>query len=382
MSGYGGQIPVQVVGNYLSGRQAAQDERTQNMRNALAVEDAQWRREDRRSAQQAAQAKLSAEQQKQFATIMTQAAQYGLQQPNPKAFIEQNYPQLAQLAGPNWATADDKKVREELQNAIGIYGPLAGIAPPQPKEPKLITTVGPDGKPVRGEDVVGAPVYERPRTGISFTSPDGTEVQIGGDGVPNYGGTALSKPTRTKLEDAFNNSQANAYALREQLAKYRPEFSTYAGQFKAGVANVKGKLGMENAPQQQQFLQDFTSWKSDTSRLLSAYLNQLSGAAISPHEETRLKAAFPNTDDGPEEYQAKAQATLRSFALAQARAAYLLSNPAQSLDSVSLERMSSIIAGEANRLAEALKRGGMHEEQAKAEAIKRTRAKFGLEGQQ
>jgi len=217
--------------------------------------------------------------------------------------------------------------------------------------------------------------------GISLTSPDGTTVQIGGDGVPEYGGVHLGKPTRGDLEKAFVNAQGNAYALREQIGKYRDEFSTFGGRFKAGIANMKEMAGMELAPQQAQFLNDFTSWKSDTNRLLSTYLNQLSGAAISPAEEARLKGGFPNADDGPTVYKSKAEATMRSFALAQARAAYLLSNPAQSLDSVSLEQMSNIIAQEANRLAKSLESGGMQADAARSKAINDTRARYGLNGQ-
>lgn len=223
-----------------------------------------------------------------------------------------------------------------------------------------------------------APRPQKGSNGISMTMPDGTEVQIGGDGVPKYGGVGLTKPNQSKLQDAFINAQGNAYALREQLAKYKPEFSTLSGRAKAGIAAGKEMIGMENAPQQQQFLADFTSWKADTASLLSAYLNQLSGAAISPHEEVRLKAGFPSADDGPTEYQAKAQATMRRFSLAQARAAYLLSNPAQSMDSVSLDKMSGIIVGEANRLSESLQKGGMDAEAAKQKALGDTRARYGL----
>lgn len=222
------------------------------------------------------------------------------------------------------------------------------------------------------------PRPQKKGTGLAVTLPDGTSVQMGEDGVPNYPGVGLSKPNANKLQEAFINAQGNAYALREQLAKYKPEFSTYGGQAKAAIAGTKEKLGMENAAQQTQFLNDFTSWKADTARLLSSYLNQLSGAAISPHEEARLKAGFPNAEDGPTQYKAKAEATMRSFALAQARAAYLLSNPSQSLDSVSLESMSNIIAGEANRLAKSYQQGGMEAKAAEERAIAETRTRFGM----
>lgn len=271
------------------------------------------------------------------------------------------------------------QMRERAMIAAGIQPKYSNPEPGQQNGQDVFFQTDEQGNP---RVVPGIAPRPQKNSGISFTSPDGTTVQIGGDGVPQYGGVGLTKPNQNKIQEAFINAQGNAYALREQLAKYRPEFSTFAGKAKAGIANAKEMVGLENAPQQQQFLSDFTSWKSDTSRLLSQYLNQLSGAAISPAEEARLKSGFPNADDGPTEYQAKAQSTMRNFALVQARAAYLLSNPAQALDSVSLESMSNIIAGEANRLAQSFERGGMAPEQAKAEAIKRTRARFGLDNAQ
>lgn len=323
------------------------------------------------------------EQKKQSAKFLFQAAQYGLSSPRPKQFIEQNYPQLAQMYGPDWATATDDDVKAGLQDALGRFGPMAGEAPPQPKGhgTLLYKYLDDQGKPVYGDasTAMGKSPYEKPSHGISMTTPDGTEVQIGGNGVPNYGGVGLTKPNANKLQEAFINAQGNAYALREQMAKYKPEFSTLGGRFKAGVANLKEQVGMENAPQQQQYLADFTSWKADTLALLSQYLHQLSGAAISEHELVRLKGGFPNPDDGPSEYKAKADATMRRFALVQARAAYLLSNPAQSMDSISLDRMSTIIAAEANKLAQSLERGGMTREQAEREAIAKTRARFGMD---
>jgi hypothetical protein len=354
-----------------------------------------------RAAQDAAQEKRAAtqfsqEQQVQNTRLLHAAAAEIKQ--NPSA-AERWMPQLQQagLMAPDfdWRSRPPEQLQSEASHlfdstsaALQALGGEKGGDQETFGQPQEIML---EGKPAvvqvgnRGtlKRIEGASPYNKPRgAGISFTSPDGTEVQIGGDGVPDYGGTQLSKPTRSKLEEVFTNSPANAYALREQLSKYKPEFSTIGGKLKAGVAAAKEQVGMENAPQQQQYLSDFTSWKADTARLLSSYLNQLSGAAISPSEEARLKSGFPNADDGPTQYQAKAQSTMRGFALAQARAAYLLSNPSQSLDSVSLDGMSHIITDEANRLAVALKTGGMDEGRAKQEAIARTRGRYGLDQQQ
>jgi hypothetical protein len=314
---------------------------------------------------------------------------------SPKSFAAQQFPQFVQEweqehgAG-TWEQLNDDQVR---QLAAGYKAHALAQLGEMPKVPDAENFGQPqeivqDGKPIvaqfgnRGtiRPIEGGAPYNKPRgPGMSVNLPDGTSVTMGGDGVPDYGGVGLTKPNQTKIQEAFVNAQANAYALREQMAKYRPEFSQLSGRLKAGAAGLKDFVGMENAPQQQQFLSDFTTWKADTARLLSSYLNQLSGAAISPHEETRLKAGFPNSDDGPTEYQAKAQATMRSFALAQARAAYLLSNPSQSLDSVSLDNMSGIIVDEANKLAAAMQKGGMDEAQAKQRAIADTRARYGMQ---
>lgn len=217
----------------------------------------------------------------------------------------------------------------------------------------------------------------REKGGGTIRLPDGTVINTGG--AP-YGDVSLSKLTRGNLEQAFTNSQANAMALNQQLAKWRPEFSTYGGAIRAKAASTGEKVGVDISPEQRQYLDQYTSWKSDTAAALSAYLNQLSGAAISPAEEARLKSGFPNTDDGPTEYHSKVKATVGRFALAQARAAYLLSQPSMTLDSVSLDKMGSIIVTEANALAKSYESGGASAEDARQQALAATRAKYGIGG--
>jgi hypothetical protein len=192
------------------------------------------------------------------------------------------------------------------------------------------------------------------------------------------GQVELGKPTRGNLEDVFVKGQGNAMALQQQLARYRKEFSTYGGQIKAAMGTGAEKMGMRVDPTTQQYVSDYNSWKSDTTSLLSAYLNQLSGAAISPTEEARLRSSFPNESDGPTEYMSKAKTTMQRFALAQARAAYLLSNPTLTMDSVSLEKMQGIIVNEANALAKSYESGGTDPARARAEALNTVRAKYGM----
>src|SRR5688572_32073580 len=106
-------IQNQTVDNYLSGRQFADQEKASGQ--IARARDQQY--EQNILNQQRETQALDEAQKQKFATQMVQAAQYGMQSNNPKAFIEQNYPQLAQLAGPKWATATDDDVKQSLQDA-------------------------------------------------------------------------------------------------------------------------------------------------------------------------------------------------------------------------------------------------------------------------
>src|SRR6185436_7823162 len=123
-------------------------ESIRGQRNANALAEQRYSMNEQANA--LSQQQLSDEQKKQFATVMVQAAQYGLQSNQPKAFIEKNYPQLVQLAGPEWGSLDDNGVKSKLQEAIGHFGPVAGIGPAPIPEEKFSAPqeyLGPDGKP-------------------------------------------------------------------------------------------------------------------------------------------------------------------------------------------------------------------------------------------
>lgn len=172
MAGYGpsGFAQNTASANYLSGRQAADQE---HQANQLSRARDQSYQQDQTAAND--------QQQQKAAQQLYLASQYALQAPagQTKAFVEQNFPDLVTHAGAKWATATEDDVRAELKGAAAHYGSQAGIAPTQPKERPLINTIGPDGKPVRGEDKVGAAVYEAPK---EDTGP--LESIIGPNGKP------------------------------------------------------------------------------------------------------------------------------------------------------------------------------------------------------
>lgn len=212
-----GFTPVNVAANYFAGRRNAQDERMADTRNVLADQSVQANQQQ----MQAAQAAGASEEQKALAARLMHAAQYAIQSPQPKAFIEANFPELAQAAGPEWATADDEHVRGQLQDIVGKYGVAAGVGP-APQAPHYTTKTGPRGSiiqenPATGEQkqVIGpdnsqpAPQGSSAPSGYKFT-PDGSlQFIAGGPADPNSSNNRDNQrkfQITDKLRDEFNTA--------------------------------------------------------------------------------------------------------------------------------------------------------------------------------
>lgn len=287
-----------IAGNYFAGRDQANAEHQQKRMNALA--DRRMQMEDRQIQQQ--DMMLDQEQQKQLATIMLQAAQYGLQSPNPKAFIEQNYPQLAQLAGDQWATLDDNGVKMKLQEAVGVWGPKAGVGPAQPKAQEGFTLsegqtrYGPDGRPIAS----AAPKREKPLPAFRPMSPD----EVKAAGLP--AGTAAQVNTGTgqinvisRRDATANLSQKDAATAkqklitlnlaRQQLQNIRQRFNEIKGSLVAGG----GGQGRLPTPKGQAF-----DRAVDQMRSTLTALTKVPGIGAMSDYETRLdQAKFPSRTD-------------------------------------------------------------------------------------
>lgn len=264
----------------------------------------------------------------------------------------------------------------QAQAAAGVAKPPETFGAPQNMLLGGRPSIAQVGSAGTVRPVAGAAPYNAPRSGMSVTTPDGTQISIGGDG--SYSPTKLGQPTRNKLEEDFNKAQGNAMAIAGIMSKWNPEYSSLAGKWDAYKARTKDFLNLAS-PQEKQYLADFSAWRGDVSANLSAYLNQLSGAAISPAEEQRLRAGMPNDQDSPTEFYAKAIASIKRLSLVQARAAYLLSHPELKLDSVGIDQMSRIMLDQANQLAISYMRTGITPDEAKARATAETRKNFGLQ---
>jgi hypothetical protein len=306
--GYGasGFQPVNVVTNYLSGRQAADQERAADTQNALGRQTMQLREQDQQMQQQA----LGAEQQKAFATKLMQAAQYGLQSATPKAFIEQNYPQLAQLAGAKWATADDNTVRSSLQDIIGRLGPEAGIGPAAPRGEGARYKYYNDKNEVvygSGQAVDGQRAYIGNEGGSVNRSKLMSKEEIAAAGLP--AGTVAQISDAGKIDiitkpDAGPGSKPPSEGDKRARVMYRSmqnaekqlEAVTTSDTSDLGQA-ILGKISAGKVLQSQ----DFKRYEAAGLRWAANLLYLKSGATATPDEIRSTYLQFlPQPGDGPE----------------------------------------------------------------------------------
>lgn len=236
-------MPANVISGYMAGRQFADQERARGYENQLRSYDVANAQEFQNLAHNANatpdqyarvgrsdianslvnQQRYGEEQKQAAAQKLLIAAQYGLQAPQgqTKAFIEQNFPELVQHAGPKWATASEAEVRAQLQGVAAKFGAEAGIGPAVPKAPPLITGVGPDGRPTRVPDVPGASVYtapEKPQASFRPARPD----EVKAYGLPD--GTPAKVNTLTNELVPLNNPAAGGGKTFKNIQALRKEF--------------------------------------------------------------------------------------------------------------------------------------------------------------
>jgi len=298
-------------------------------------------------------------------------------------------------------TQDPEQVRQGASQLRARLQPF--IAPQANQNLQLETIVGADGQPIMvpremavgqrpfqkdsqpssWEEFVRAqkdPAFaqflrERRGQGLSVTLPDGTEITQGGQPF------ALPKPTQNKLGDAYTDSIAGMQRLQSMVSGFDPQFLTYGGKFKGQWSSIKAKVPEvfgQLSPQDQQYLQRYTSWSSDTLDNLNRYVKDITGSSMSVQEAERIKASIPNQDDDPVSFQSKLDTTMKRLSLVAARSAYLLSNPAQSIGDISLDRMQAIITDRANALYTGYLQQGISEQEARQRALQEARSQFGL----
>lgn len=128
-----------------------------------------------------------------------------------------------------------------------------------------------------------------PRNGITV-SPDGT-VQIGGT------------PLSTTGANRVQQKQVNAAELGARVSairdSYKPEYQTIGRRITSLINSGRAKLDPNSlSGEERTALSDYATFRSEAINNINRVLNELSGAAVSPQEAERLRAAMPDPGTG------------------------------------------------------------------------------------
>lgn len=189
------------------------------------------------------------------------------------------------------------------------------------------------------------------KRGTSLTvGPDGT-VQFSENGAPPL---APSKPTTNTLQETIVTSQAGLDRLRGIQQQFKPEYQTWEGRLKGGIASVKDKAGIDMSDEDKQYLGDFEGYRSSVLDNLNRHIKDITGASMSVQEAGRITRSMPNESDGPTAFKSKMDRVMRDLGRVQARAYYTLAR-GLSLDKVGIEQIDAIIRKRGDELMGELK---------------------------
>jgi hypothetical protein len=355
-------LESQIANNAQSGQlAAAQEERAKVTAAAAAAKAGQ----DKTS--------FSVEAAGQIGALAKQA----LASPDPRAAVQsafQNptYQDLFKAVGldPASVNLDDPALPQHLQTWASFVPPDKAKGNPSSYDEFALAQKDPEFAKF---------LQARKGKGISMTMPDGTTLNIGGDG-----GTVapqdLSNPTKNKLQDAIVQSTDELDRLNSVGSGFDPKFLQIPGRLKGATLRLKDLAGVDLNPDEQAYLTKFSGFKADAAKNLSTILNRLSGAAISPAEGERLKKGIPNDEDSPTQFIAKYRAAVKDSTRAIMRANWALKNGigVKSVEDLSksmpLNSIDHVFEDRANEIWQGL--GGTPE--TKQNAITQANREFGV----
>lgn len=180
-----------------------------------------------------------------------------------------------------------------------------------PAEPMVNTPLGP--LPKRQADIMGF--------GLAMQGKgEAGKMMMGQD-------ERLSKSATEQNDKGALNSIEQSSRLDSIAAKFKPEYQTYEFAAKNMVnkgldsfAATRGSI----KPQDRQKMAEYSQFRQDAMNNLSAYIKEITGAAMGIQEEKRIRAGMPDPEkDSPTEFEAKMKGAISTAKLALARHAYL-----------------------------------------------------------
>ena len=205
-------------------------------------------------------------------------------------------------------------------------GDQGGIVPvqtaPQPVQP---SPVAPSQEPMVNTPMGPMPKQQADMLGFALA------MQGKGDaGKMLTGADALGKEAGNQNDKAGLNSIEQSSRLDAIVNKFKPEYQTYDYQLKNWTTSKLDSIGATRGAVTQEARQkmaEYTQFKQDALNNLSAYIKEITGAAMGVQEEKRIRGGMPDPEkDSPVEFEAKMKNSIATAKLALARHAYLKRN--------------------------------------------------------
>jgi hypothetical protein len=153
----------------------------------------------------------------------------------------------------------------------------------------------------------------------------------------------IASKTKGDLESKLLTSDATLNSLISARDMYNETMSQFAPRFALAVTNIKSGVGLEVSDKDMQDAIKFVEVASRINEVFSDTLNQLSGAAVSTQENSRIRTSYgylgsianPFSGDSPIEFQAKINGQINALRSINIRAKLLLSGNQKITDDLS-----------------------------------------------
>lgn len=210
--------------------------------------------------------------------------------------------------------------------------PVADTAPRPPGDPMLIPTQA--AQPAQPQQGQADPIVQTPMGPMPASRARILAFYMAYKGKGDAGRMLAEsadpgKLPKTVVDDVAKEEIKNT-DLMGRLAQiqrsFKPDFLSYENQAKQYGISWLDKFDATRSklpPQELQTHAEYAAFRRDVTDNLNRYIKEITGAAMGVEEAKRIVSSMPNMNDGPTEFKAKLDSTVRSAQLALARQRYL-----------------------------------------------------------
>lgn len=139
--------------------------------------------------------------------------------------------------------------------------------------------------------------------------------------------TGVTTASRSRIEEQVGTLNDSLAIAETALKQFNASYLTWPTQFKDKALNFLEKSGGQLAPGSEKFVGEIAKFKQNAITGLNLGIKAVTGASMSVGEIERLRAQFPDPEnDGPTQFKAKLEQSIKQMRMARARAVWMMKN--------------------------------------------------------